>query len=246
MALKRSDLEKSGGRQVGVDPSDAGRGGYLVVRDLLRSSPRRLVAGVAATLALLVGAIWLASAPGGARGLPSSRADLGVSETAGTLTAVNSGSVPVAGELWVHVAGSVVNPGVYALAPGSRVKDAVGAAGGPSADAEISAVNLAAEIADGEQVFVPSRNDPAATGATSPSPGSSGGNGQKSGSQKVNINKADAAQLDTLPGIGPSTAEKIIAFRVTNGPFKSVEELQRVDGIGDAKFKQLAQHVTVS
>lgn len=67
MALKRSDLEKSGGRQVGVDPSDAGRGGYLVVRDLLRSSPRRLVAGVAATLALLVGAIWLASAPGGRR-----------------------------------------------------------------------------------------------------------------------------------------------------------------------------------
>lgn len=246
MALKRSDLDMSCGQRGDVDRREARRGFFPAASDLLRASPRRLAAGIAATLALLVGAIWLASAPGGARGMPSSRADLGVSETAGSLPADNSEAMPAAGELWVHVAGSVVNPGVYALAPGSRVKDAVAAAGGPSADSEISSVNLAAEISDGEQVFVPSKNDPGATGSAPSAPGSRGGSGQKSGSQKVNINKADATQLEALPGVGPSTAEKIIAFRKTNGPFKSVEELQRVDGIGEAKLRQLVPHVTVS
>lgn len=246
MALKRKDLEESSGRQAATNPIDTGRGICLGARDLFRSSPWRLAAGVAVTLALLAGTIWLASAPSGAKGMPSSRADLGVSESAGTLSGTSPVSIATAGELWVHVAGAVLHPGVFSLAPGSRVKDAVAAAGGPNADAEISGVNLAAEVADGEQVFVPSRSNPGATGATSSSPGSNGGNGQKSGSQKVNINKADAAQLDTLPGIGPSTAEKIIAYRVINGPFKSVEDLQRVDGIGAAKFNQLAPHVTVS
>lgn len=246
MALKRSELETSRARHGGVGWSEASRRLLPTASELIRSSPRRLVAGIAATLALLVGAIWLASAPGGARGLPSSRADLGVSATAGALPADDSEALPAGGELWVHVAGSVANPGVYALAPASRVKDAVAAAGGPSADAEISAVNLAAEIADGEQVFVPSRSDPGATGAGSSVPGPSGGNGQKSGSQKININKADTTQLEALPGVGPATAEKIIAFRKTNGPFRSVEELQRVDGIGEAKLRQLAPHVAVS
>ncbi|RIK09116.1 MAG: hypothetical protein DCC49_07405 [Acidobacteria bacterium] len=167
MALKREELGGIAGRSSDADLNPAGAGAGRVALDLLHSSPKRIGVGLVVTLVLLVGAIWLASAPGGARGVPSSRGDLGVSETAGTLPGTSSEASSAVGEAWVHVAGAVANPGVYALAPGSRVNDALAAAGGPSADAEIAAVNLAAEIADGEQIFVPSRSSPDATGAGS-------------------------------------------------------------------------------
>ena len=137
--------------------------------------------------------------------------------------------------LRVHVGGAVAAPGVYDLAEGARVLDAVEAAGGFAEGAARDALNLARTVSDGEQVVVPSEADIAAQEAASAG-GASG---------KVNINTASATQLDTLPGVGASTAEKIVADREANGPFKTVEDLKRVSGIGDKKFAALADAICV-
>lgn len=143
----------------------------------------------------------------------------------------------------VHVVGAVRRPGVYVLDSGARVVDAVRAAGGLLGDALESAVNMARPVVDGEQIAVPDKDDPNAVdtaassgpGATSPS----GGNGSAPGAAPIDLNSADAAALDTLPGVGPSTAQKIVADREANGPFASVEDLGRVSGIGPKKLEQL-------
>lgn len=252
MALSRSDVEMPDparrskpklAEQDSCGPSAIVRKWVLAE---IERSPRRVMWGVISIVAVIAGAIWLASAPGGARGLPSSRADLGVSQTSGSLP-VAVEVPPISGpQIWVHVAGSVVSPGVYSIEASSRVKDAVAAAGGPTGDAELGAINLAAAVSDGDQVYVPSRTDPASGGAPQAQPGANKGAPAKPGSAKVNINKADAAQLETLPGVGPSTAEKIVAYRKANGPFRSVDELTRVSGIGEAKLSQMAPHIAVS
>jgi competence protein ComEA len=118
-------------------------------------------------------------------------------------------------------------PGLYHLSTGSRVADALAAAGGASDRAEVAAVNLAAPLADGEQVLVPAR------GAAVAAPGGSAGAGP------VDLNSATAEQLDALPGVGPSTAEKIIAYRQAHGPFRSLAELDAVPGIGAGRIAQL-------
>jgi competence protein ComEA len=130
--------------------------------------------------------------------------------------------------LVVDVAGAVRRPGLYHLATGSRVADALAAAGGASARAEVAAVNLAAPLADGEQVLVPVRS---AAGAAAP--------GGSAGAGPVDLNSATAEQLDALPGVGPSTAEKIIAYRQAHGPFRSLAELDAVPGIGAGRIAQL-------
>ena len=145
--------------------------------------------------------------------------------------------------LRVHVCGAVAAPGVYDLAEGARVLDAVEAAGGFAEGAARDALNLARTVSDGEQVVVPSEADIAAQEAASAGVGASAPTGGASG--KVNINTASAAQLDTLPGVGASTAEKIVADREANGPFKTVEDLKRVSGIGDKKFAALADAICV-
>lgn len=151
------------------------------------------------------------------------------------------------GAIVVHVTGSVASPGVYELAQGARVQAAVDAAGGFADGADVSAVNCARVAQDGEQIFVPSI-DASPAGATDvggeggASEGSATGGGE---SAKVNINRADAAELDTLPGVGPSTAEKIIADREANGPFATIEDIKRVSGIGDKKYEQLAGLICV-
>ena len=142
--------------------------------------------------------------------------------------------------IFVHVEGAVVSPGLFELSEGSRVYDAIQAAGGFAEDARHDAVNLARILTDGEQIIVPATQtdgDSDATPATAASPGTVAG--------KVNINTADAAMLDTLPGIGASTAAKIVADREANGPFKTIEDLKRVSGIGDKKFTQLEGCITV-
>lgn len=145
-------------------------------------------------------------------------------------------TVPV---VTVHVSGAVAKPGVYELPEGSRANDAIAAAGGASEDADPNALNLARVLSDGEQVVVPTvqeseQQDYAdATGQTSDIGG------------KVNINTASAEQLDTLPGVGESTAKKIIDDREENGPFSSPEDLKRVSGIGDKKYEDLADLITV-
>lgn len=150
----------------------------------------------------------------------------------------------------VHVVGAVLRPGVYSLPVGSRVADAVAAAGGNTGNAAPNAVNLARVLADGEQVYLPTADEASATAAAAGVTGAPGsaaapGAGSATAAGKVDLNRATAADLDTLPGIGPATAQKIVDDRATNGPFKTVEDLMRVSGIGEKKFDALKDLVTV-
>jgi competence protein ComEA len=140
---------------------------------------------------------------------------------------------PAAAKLLViDVAGAVRRPGLYRLRSGSRIDDAIAAAGGPTAKAQLEAVNLAAPVADGEQVVVPGRGAGAVAAAGPPADGSSP-------SAPLDLNTATAEQLDSLPGIGPVTAQKILDYRQAHGPFHSVVELEGVPGIGAGRLAQL-------
>jgi competence protein ComEA len=134
--------------------------------------------------------------------------------------------------LVIDVAGAVRRPGLYRLREGSRIDDAIAAAGGPTAKAQLDAVNLAAPIADGEQVVVPGRGVAGAPAASPPAAGSSP-------SAPLDLNTATAEQLDSLPGIGPVTAQKILDYRQAHGAFHSVAELEGVPGIGPGRLSQL-------
>lgn len=135
--------------------------------------------------------------------------------------------------LVVHVVGAVRRPGLYEVEEGSRVDDAIRKAGGPKPKAALELVNLAAPVADGQQVVVPVRpSSPAVAGV--PSPGAAGLPGGK-----VHLNSATLEQLDALPGIGPVTAQKILDYRAQHGAFQSVDELDAVSGIGPARLEQL-------
>ena len=136
--------------------------------------------------------------------------------------------------LVVDVAGAVRRPGLYRLAQGSRIADALTRAGGATARAAVDGVNLAAPLVDGEQVVVPLRVPGGGAAAVSPagsSPGASSG--------PVSLSAATVEQLDALPGIGPVTAQKIVDYRTEHGAFHSVEELDAISGIGPAKLDQL-------
>lgn len=138
----------------------------------------------------------------------------------------------VADVIYVHILGQVMRPGLYELHDGDRAVDAVAAAGGFTQTADPGGLNLARLVSDGEQIVVPAVGEVPAAGSASV-PG------------KVNLNTADAAALDTLPGVGPATAAKIIAWRQQNGRFSSVEDLLDVGGIGQSKFESLRDLVTV-
>ncbi len=146
----------------------------------------------------------------------------------------------VAPTIAVHVSGAVAAPGVYELDEGARVADAVELAGGFLEGAAENALNLARVLNDGEQVVVPTAEEQAAQQTAAEASGGAAGVGGK-----VNINTASVEQLDTLPGVGESTAQKIIADREANGPFSSPEDLKRVSGIGDKKYAELADLITV-
>jgi len=151
----------------------------------------------------------------------------------------------------VSVSGKVHRPGLVRLAPGSRVGDAVDAAGGATPDADLTGLNLAARIADGEQVVVgvptPVTPPGAGTGAGgAPAPGgAAGGAGGGAPGGRVDLNTATLEQLDQLPGVGPVTAQRILEWRNQNGRFGAVEQLQEVSGIGEARFATLRDLVTV-
>lgn len=147
-------------------------------------------------------------------------------------------------QVYVHVGGAVHRPGLYELPDGSRVFDAVRAAGGATDDADLDSLNLASKVKDGDKVLVPVRIEPGADPPTSGAPaGPSSAGGAQGG--LVNLNSATAEQLDALPGVGPSTAQKIIAYRTEHGGFRTVDELMEVPGIGPAKFEELKDLVTV-
>src|SRR6476620_5459905 len=135
----------------------------------------------------------------------------------------------------VDVVGAVRRPGLYRLAHGSRIADAVTRAGGATSKADLAQVNLAAPLADGEQVVVPKRLLGGAAGASATSPGASGG--------PVQLSTATLEQLDSLPGVGPVTAQKILDYRQKHGAFQSVDELDAVPGIGPKRLEQLHELV---
>lgn len=133
---------------------------------------------------------------------------------------------PTPGPLEVYVSGAVRNPGLYELARGSRAQDALDAAGGPSAEADLDEVNLARELVDGEQVHFPEEGE------------------REDTSFPININTASASALTELPGIGPATAQAIVDYRDANGSFASIEEIQNVSGIGAATFETIKDLIT--
>lgn len=136
----------------------------------------------------------------------------------------------------VHVAGMVQSPGVYELPDGSRVRDAIEAAGGALSDADLDALNLAELLADGVKIFVPKKGE-------APADVSEQGSEQPQG--KVNINSATKEQLEALPGVGPVLAERIIAYRKSKGRFTSLRQLMEVEGIGTKKYEALKSLLTV-
>ena len=147
----------------------------------------------------------------------------------------------------VDVVGAVRQGGVVRLRAGARVVDAITAAGGSTPDADLTRLNLAAVLADGSRVAVPRAGapapavDPSAVSGTPPTEG----DGKPSAGAPVDLNTASAAQLDSLPGIGPATAAAIIGDREAHGPFRSIDDLGRVRGIGDSKLARLRGLVTV-
>lgn len=227
--------------------------------------PRRLAGGIASAAFVVVTA-WLLFRPAGEP------------VESGMLPATAITTVP--GATWsqrgasalppikVHVAGAVRRPGVYSLAVGSRVDDAVRAAGGPTGAADLERINLAQIIIDTEQVYVPSRKSAAPrvtvaprlrpSRATSPRADGSGastspttttpsrpGGASAGASRKVDLNSATAAQLEELPGIGPATARAIVTHRTRKGPFAKVDDLLNVPGIGPSKLAAIRDLVSV-
>lgn len=148
------------------------------------------------------------------------------------------------GNVVVHVVGQVVAPGVVTLPAGSRVADAVEAAGGLAGDADVARVNLARPLVDGEQIFVPRPGEELPSPAAAATPGTSEAQGGAP-DQPLNLNTAGAAELDALPGIGPVLSERIVTWRQENGRFTSVEELLEVSGIGESLLARLRPLVRV-
>jgi len=188
-----------------------------------------LAAGAAVALVAAAAFVFVSSGPG------SSPPPLVLPKAPHTDTAT---TVTSSSEVVVDVAGAVARPGVVRLQSGARVTDAVGAAGGPSPDADVDQVNLAARVADGDRVYVPRRGE----SAPPPAAGSSG-SAAKAG--PIDINAATAEELDGLPGVGPATVAAILEYRTRHRRFRSVDELLDVPGIGPAKLASLRPKVRV-
>ena len=205
------------------------------IRERLSSLSRVELLGLAAVLVVTLGGAgfwYVRSLP-----RPVEVAELrpGSSGAVGTASASPSPSVVVL----VDVAGWVRHPGVYEFAEGSRIIDAIEAAGGARTGALLQALNLAAPLVDGTQVLVPREGDP---GAVAPS---AGGSTAGATGGLINVNTASASELDVLPGIGEVLAQRIIDYRTEHGPFTSVDQLIDVSGIGDAVLGSIRELVTV-
>lgn len=144
----------------------------------------------------------------------------------------------VAAQIYVDIGGQVKNPGVYTVKEGTRLFEVIEKAGGLTEDAFIDQVNRAEVVTDGQKIVIPSAGD---VQQSLPQQTSSG----KNVSGLVNINSADSQTLQEIPGVGPATAEKIIAYRTENGRFSSIEDLKNVSGIGDKTFEKMKDKITV-
>ncbi len=153
-------------------------------------------------------------------------------------SAVQLQPAPTAASIFVHISGSVLNPGVYALPRSSRVQDVIQAAGGLLPEADEQVLNLAAPLKDGERIKVPSQRPTAA-------PVPSGGAAPPPESGLINLNWATQVELESLPGIGPEMAKRILDYRDQNGPFESIEAIQEISGIGPATYARIQNLITV-
>jgi competence protein ComEA len=206
--------------------------GYRVLGSRSPASPPVTVSGAPA------------AASEGAGADPASGAD---QAGAGGSGGDGAGSGPGGPRIYVHVAGAVRRPGLYRLPEGARVATALELAGGPRRRADLTAVNLAAKVEDGQQILVPVRGAPipaaAAGGGAGALPGggagASGTPGASGGAGTISLATATQAQLEELDGIGPALAQAILAYRDAHGGFRSIEELQEVDGIGEVRFQAL-------
>lgn len=150
-----------------------------------------------------------------------------------------------AAEVYVDVDGAVVRPGVYRLKDGARVSQAIDAAGGLAAEADVTGLNRASKITDGQKIYVPTVGEQQAAAAVGGADSAAVASGAGSSSGLVNINTASAAELQTLSGIGPSMAQSIIDERTQNGAFASVDDLMRVSGIGEKKLAKIKDCICV-
>nr|WP_232075812.1 ComEA family DNA-binding protein [Phytohabitans suffuscus] len=202
----------------------------------------RALAAVAAVVVLIAAAIaWYSrphAEPVAAEPVPAATGDA----PAGRAPVSGGGGETGGGEVVVAVAGKVRKPGLVSLPEGSRVADALAAAGGVLPGTDIALLNLARKVTDGELILVGVTAPPDDPAAGAPS-GDAVGGGVAGG--KVNLNTATLAQLDSLPGVGPVLAQRILDHREKNGPFRTVSDLRQVDGIGDTRYEQLKELVTV-
>jgi competence protein ComEA len=208
--------------------------------------PRRLllVAGACgAAIAVVVGLFVSRALAGG--GQPPPELSLPRASTRPDGTGGSATGATASGPVVVAAAGAVAKPGVYRVAAGARVIDVVQAAGGPTPDADVDRINLAAKVADGDRVYVPRKGE-VGDGAVAGASSSGLGTGSSGAAAVVDLNTANAAQLEALPGVGPATAQAILDYRTQHGRFRSVNELLEVRGIGEAKMAQLRPHVRVS
>jgi len=155
----------------------------------------------------------------------------------------------------IHITGAITNPGIIELPINSRIADAVNTAGGFTTDANINSINLAYKLEDGQKIYIPYINDTANytinnyisydSGNNVIIEDNSYSNNRYEDNELININTATQTELETIPGIGPSTALKIIEYRSQNGKFNSIEELKNINGIGDSKFENIKNYITI-
>ncbi|MEY4656701.1 MAG: hypothetical protein RL073_928 [Actinomycetota bacterium] len=206
---------------------------------------RRVISTAVAVAVVAVGAWWVVRVPPAP---VESTISFTATSLAGGLSVSSLVEVNSSLSIVVHVAGEVKNPGVYTLPNGARMIDAVLAAGGATARADLEVVNLATPLMDSSQIYVPAKGAADRPVFARPQPGVNGVQSTPSSPDSggvVNINRASVTELDALPGVGPSTAQAIVDYRTTNGPFGSPEDLLNVKGIGPAKFEAMRKLVGV-
>lgn len=238
--------------------AQVGSGGRGIAGRLGMRSGRGVAIALAALLACV--GVALVVALGRPGGVVVERVDgppAGVSTTLAATTGERAGAegteeAKTVARVTVHVDGAVASPGVFDISSENpRVNDAIMAAGGLVEGADTSGLNLAAGISDGDKVHVPREGEAVADGPVSSGSDGSAASSPSSGAQAsgasalVNINKASVEELDSLPGVGQSTAQAIVEDRGANGPFASVEDLMRVSGIGEKKFEKLKGKICV-